>query len=186
MGIAKQYINLGFSHVIPLGLDHILFILALILISENISSIFVQCSIFTIAHGISLGLSAVAIIMVNSKMIETLIQLTILFTAIDNINNKKSKKWRLVLVFIFGLIHGFGFANALKNIGLSDSHFLASLLCFNAGVELGQIAVIVFAYFSIGYWFSKKEWYKKRIVYPVSSLIACIALYWTFERILLN
>jgi hypothetical protein len=78
-----------------------------------------------------------------------------------------------------------GFANALKEVGLPPEHFLASLISFNVGVELAQITVIIAAYFLIAKWFSKKDYYYTKIVYPLSSLIACVALFWTVERILL-
>jgi hypothetical protein len=87
------------------------------------------------------------------------------------------------LIFGFGLIHGLGFANALKEIGLPKNQFLSSLLSFNIGVEIGQITIIFAAYFLISKWFSNKIWYKERIVYPISTIIACVALYWTIERI---
>ncbi len=76
-----------------------------------------------------------------------------------------------------------GFASALRDVGLPKAHFISALLFFNIGVELGQVTIIAAAYLLVSKWFGHKVWYKARIVYPVSSIIACIALYWTIERI---
>ncbi len=178
------YLQLGFSHVIPLGFDHILFIISLFFLSSNRRTVLIQCSVFTLAHSLSLGLAAAGFIMPNATIIEPLIAASILFTAVENILHNKLNPWRIFLIFGFGFIHGMGFANALKEIGLPKNQFLSSLLSFNLGVELGQITVILSVYFLIGKWFSNKSWYKERIVFPISSLIGCIALYWTIERIL--
>ena len=142
----------------------------------------IQCSIFTLAHSLSLALAASGLIIPNATIMEPLIALSILFTAIENIVHNKINPWRLVLIFGFGLIHGLGFAKALNEIEMPKNQFFSSLLSFNLGVEMGQVTVIVTAYFIISKWFSKKIWYKERVVYPISSVIACIALYWVIER----
>ncbi len=180
-----KYLQLGFTHVIPLGFDHILFILSLFFLNSKIKLVVKQCTIFTIAHSLALGLSATGFVISNSNVIEPLIALTILYTAIENIFQTQKNPFRFLIIFIFGLIHGLGFASALKEIGIPKDQFFASLLSFNIGVEMGQITIILLAYFLISKWFSNKTWYKERIVYPISSIIGCIALYWTIERILL-
>jgi hypothetical protein len=179
----STYFQLGFTHVIPLGFDHILFILTLFFLSSNTKTVLIQCSVFTLAHSLSLGLAASGCIISNANIVEPLIAVSILFTAIENIVHDKINPWRIALIFGFGLIHGLGFANALKKIGLPKNQFLSSLLSFNVGVEIGQITIIFAAYFLISKWFSNKIWYKERIVYPISTVIACVALYWTIERI---
>ena len=183
--IIQQYFVYGYSHVIPLGVDHILFILSIFLLNSNIKSVIIQCSVFTLAHTITLGLAAGGYIIPDSKYVEPLIAISILFTSIENIIRDKISNWRLLIIFIFGLIHGMGFANALKEIGFAENHFLLSLLFFNIGVEAGQLSIILAAWFLMAKWFSKKSWYKQRIVYPLSAIIACIALNWTIERIFL-
>ena len=182
--IIKQYLFLGFTHVIPLGFDHILFILSIFFLNSNIRYVIIQCSVFTIAHSISLGLSAANLIVTDPTIIEPLIALSILVTSIENIVSEKVNKWRLLIILIFGIIHGLGFASTLKEIGIDKSHFLISLLFFNIGVEIGQVVVVLLAYYLISKWFNRKEWYKQRIVYPASSIIGIIALYWTIERII--
>jgi hypothetical protein len=179
-----KYLQLGFIHVIPTGFDHILYILCLFVFSSNVKTVLLQCSVFTVAHSLSLGLAATGFIMPNSSIIEPIIAASILFTAVENIIHSKINAGRIFLIFGFGLIHGLGFANALNEIGLPKNQFLTSLLSFNLGVELGQLTVILAAYFLISKWFNKKHWYKERIIYPISSIIGCIALYWTIERIL--
>jgi len=181
--IAKQYLIIGYGHVIPQGFDHILFILSIFFLNSRVKSVIIQCSIFTIAHSLTLGLAAAGYIIPNPQIVEPLIALSILFAAIENLFHQRINAWRLIIIFLFGLVHGMGFASALKDVGIPPAHFISSLLFFNIGVELGQITIILAAYFLVSKWFSDKQWYKKGIVYPISSIIACIALYWTIERI---
>ena len=115
-------------------------------------------------------------------IIEPVIALSIMFVAIENIITDKLKPARIIIVFIFGLIHGMGFASALTELGLPKNQFFTSLITFNIGVELGQITIILLAWFLIGKWFADKPWYRKRIVIPISLIIAIIGLYWTIER----
>jgi hypothetical protein len=180
-----QYLTLGFTHVIPYGFDHILFILSIFLLNSNLKSVVIQCSFFTLAHSITLGLAACGILFPNSNYIEPLIAISILFTSIENIIHKEKNPYRLLILFGFGLIHGMGFANALKEIGIPKDQFFTTLISFNIGVELGQIVILLTAYFLISKWFAHKTWYKEKVVYPISSLISCIALYWIIERILI-
>lgn len=93
------------------------------------------------------------------------------------------KPSRIGIVFLFGLIHGMGFASVLSSLGLPQKSFLSSLLMFNVGVELGQISVILVAYFLLGKFFGDKPYYRKYIVIPISAIIFLIATYWTIERI---
>ncbi len=179
-----HYLQLGFTHVIPLGFDHILFILTLFFQSSNVKSVLVQCTVFTVSHSLSLGLVASGWLLPNSNYIEPLIAVSILYTAIENIVCKSGNPFRLVVVFLFGLVHGMGFATALKEIGIPKAPFFSCLFSFNLGVELGQIVVILLAYFLLSKWFGHKWWYKERVVYPLSSLIAAVALYWVIERLL--
>ncbi len=178
------YLKLGFTHVIPLGFDHVLFILTLFFLNSRVKSILIQCTVFTIAHSVSLALTSLDYIIPNVNFVEILIALSILFTAIENIVSQKVNPSRIVIIFCFGIIHGMGFANALKTFGLPKKQLVSTLLSFNVGVEFGQLTVILFAYFFISKWFSQKKWYKERIVYPISSIIGCVALYWTIQRIL--
>ena len=180
------YLKLGFTHILPLGLDHILFVLGLFLLSNNIKQLLQQVTAFTLAHSITLGLAMYGVVSVPSYIIEPVIALSIAFVAIENMMTTKLKPWRIFVVFAFGLVHGMGFAGALKELGLPQSQFLNAHITFNIGVELGQLTVILCAFLACGLWFRRKEWYRKRIVIPASFIITLVAAYWTVERIFFN
>lgn len=177
------YLQLGFQHIIPLGLDHIVFIIALFIINPKIKPILLQATAFTIAHTITLGLSMFQIIKAPTQIVEVIIAISILYVAIENIFFDSVKPSRVAVVFLFGLIHGLGFAAVLSEIGLPQNKFIPSLLMFNIGVELGQIAVIAAVYFILIKWVKNKLFYRKKIVIPISILISVVAISWIIERI---
>ncbi len=176
------YLKLGFTHIIPEGFDHILFVTGLCLLSNKIKVILWQATAFTVAHSITLALSMKNVIVAPSSIVEPIIALSILFVAVENLLLSELKPWRIVLVFLFGLIHGLGFASSLNEIGLPRNKFITSILSFNVGVEIGQITVITAVFVLLVIPFGKSPNYRKRIVFPLSILIALIALYWTIER----
>jgi hypothetical protein len=178
-----QYLALGFTHILPNGFDHMLFVLGLYLLSHRPRSVLTQVSAFTVAHSITLGLSMYGVVSVPSRIVEPLIAISIAYVAIENIFISKLKPWRIGLVFGFGLLHGMGFAGALKEVGLPRSEFLTALLTFNVGVEAGQLAVIGAAFLLLGWHYSQKAWYHARLVVPISMMIACTAVYWTIQRV---
>ena len=178
------YLLLGVQHIVPFGADHILFVVGLCLLSTRFKPILWQATAFTVAHSVTLALSMKSIITLPAAVIEPIIALSILFIAVENLLFSELKPWRILIVFLFGLIHGLGFASALNEIGLPRNQFLTSILSFNAGVELGQIAVIAAVFALLIVPFGKKPWYKKRIVYPLSVLTALAAAYWTVQRLL--
>jgi hypothetical protein len=177
------YLELGFRHIIPSGLDHILFVSALCLLSTKIKTILWQATAFTVAHSVTLALSMKNIIVVPPAITEPIIALSIVFVAIENILFSELKAWRVLIVFMFGLIHGLGFASALNEIGLPPNKFYTSILAFNGGVELGQVVIIVLVFALLVALWGKKDWYRQRIVYPLSVLIALVAGYWTITRL---
>jgi uncharacterized membrane protein len=177
------YLKLGFQHIIPQGFDHILFVAGLCLLSTKIKTILWQATAFTVAHSITLALSMKNIIVAPSAIVEPIIALSILFVAIENLILSELKPWRILIVFLFGLIHGMGFASSLNEIGLPPNKFYTSILSFNIGVELGQIAVITAMFLLIIIPLRKRADYRKLIVYPLSVLIALVAAYWTVERV---
>ena len=176
------YLKLGFTHIIPEGFDHILFVTGLCLLSNKIKVILWQATAFTVAHSITLALSMKNVIVAPSSIVEPIIALSILFVAVENLLLSELKPWRIVLVFLFGLIHGLGFASSLNEIGLPRNKFITSIISFNVGVEIGQIAVITAVFVLLVIPFGKSPNYRKRIVFPLSIIIALIALYWTIER----
>jgi len=178
-----NYIVLGFEHILPKGLDHILFILGLFFFSISIKPLLWQITMFTVAHTITLGLAMNGIINLPANIVEPLIALSIAYIGIENIFSKSLGKGRLLLIFAFGLLHGLGFASVLSDFGMPEEAFVTALISFNVGVELGQFTIIFVAFSLIAYWFANKPWYKKLIIIPISAVITLIALYWFYERL---
>ena len=178
-----NYIVLGFEHILPKGVDHILFILGLFLFSTALKPLLWQITMFTVAHTITLGLAMKGIINLPAFIVEPLIALSIAYIGIENIFAKRLNNSRLALVFGFGLLHGLGFASVLSDFGMPDYAFGTALISFNIGVELGQLTIILSAFLLVGLWFGKKPWYKTRITFPLSLIISIIALYWFVERL---
>lgn len=181
--IGLAYLQLGYRHIIPAGADHVLFILSIFLLSTNLSTVIWQATAFTVAHSITLGLAMYGVITPPAAIIEPVIALSIVLVAFENIITSTLHPWRIFIIFIFGLVHGMGFASVLIGLGLPEKEFLTGLITFNIGVELGQITVILLAYILFGKWFGGQPWYRKRIVIPLSCCIAVIAMYWTVERL---
>lgn len=180
---ALVYLGLGYKHILPLGFDHILFILSLFLLSPKLKPVLWQATAFTVAHSVTLGLAMYHVITPPAKIVEPVIALSILYVALENIFSPKLKTSRIGVVFLFGLVHGMGFAGALGQLGLPRNSYLISLIMFNVGVELGQLTVILTAYFVLARYFGDKPYYRKYIVIPLSIMIALIATYWTIQRL---
>lgn len=181
--IVLFYLALGVRHIIPEGIDHILFIVGICLLATNIRTIFFQATAFTIAHSITLALSMKNIIVVPGQVVEPIISLSIMFIALENMMTSKLKAWRMLIIFVFGLIHGMGFASALNEIGLPPGKFYLSVFSFNAGVEIGQVIVILCAFVLLIIPFRNRLWYRKAVLAPLSCIIAIAAGYWTILRI---
>lgn len=179
----KTYIVVGFTHIIPKGLDHILFVVGLFLLSVKLRPLLWQITAFTVAHTVTLALGMLGIITISPAIVEPLIAASIVYVAVENVMTDKLQKWRPIIVFCFGLLHGLGFAGVLASIGLNSGSFVAGLISFNVGVELGQLAIIIVCYFAVGYWFGAKHWYRRFISIPASVFIAVIALWWVYERV---
>lgn len=180
---AVLYLQLGFTHIIPLGFDHILFVLSLFLLSPKLKPVLWQATAFTVAHSITLGLAMFKVITPKPSIVEPIIAISIMYVALENIFSPTLKKSRIGVVFLFGLVHGMGFANALNSLGLPQDSYLTSLIMFNLGVELGQLTVILTAFFLFGKWFGNKPYYRKYIVIPLSVMITLMAGYWTIQRL---
>lgn len=178
-----NYLQVGFVHIIPRGLDHILFVAGLFLLSASLRPLLIQITTFTLAHSVTLALGIYGIVTIPSYIVEPMIALSIVYVAVENIYLKHLSRWRPIIVFFFGLLHGLGFASVLTEIGLSSSHFATGLVAFNVGVEFGQLTVIAGCFLLFGFWFKDKPWYRQRITIPTSILIALIASYWFIERI---
>jgi hypothetical protein len=181
--VARQYLALGYTHILPKGTDHILFVLGLFLLSVRARPILIQVTTFTIAHSITLALTMYGLVSLPSRVVEPLIALSIAYVAIENLATSQLRPSRLALVFAFGLLHGMGFAGVLADLGLPRGEFATALVSFNLGVEGGQLTVIALAALCVA-WYRHQAWYHRRVVVPASLLIATIGLYWTVTRAL--
>jgi hydrogenase/urease accessory protein HupE len=178
----KNYIKVGFVHIIPKGLDHILFVVGLFLLSAQLRPLLIQITTFTLAHSVTLALGIYGVVNVSASIVEPLIAASIVYVCIENIYSNKLSRWRPLVIFTFGLLHGLGFASVLGEIGLGSGSFVTGLIAFNIGVEIGQLTIIALCFLLVGFWFRNKPWYRKMITIPASVVIALIAIYWVLER----
>ncbi len=177
-----EYLVLGIEHIVPKGLDHILFIIGIFFYAIKFKPLLLQVTMFTVAHSITLILASLNLIFIPATIVEPLIALSISYVAIENIFQRRSTLLRYLIIFIFGLIHGLGFAFVLGDIGLNTSQLVLSLISFNIGVEIAQIAIIILAsiIFIIP---SRQSWYRAFLQIPISIIISMIGLYWFIERV---
>ena len=176
------WIVAGFEHILPKGLDHILFILGLFLLQPKWKALLWQTSAFTVAHSITLALAILGILTAPSSVVEPMIALSIAYVGLENLWIKELKPWRVALVFGLGLLHGMGFASVMQELDLPEGEILQPLVGFNIGVELGQITVLALA-FAATFWFMKKTAFET-VRKIASGLIGAVGLYWTVERII--
>jgi len=177
-----NYITVGYTHIVPKGLDHILFVVGLFLLSASMRPLLLQISAFTVAHTITLALGLFDVVTVSPAIVEPLIALSIAYVAIENVFFAGLTRWRPVLIFGFGLLHGLGFASVLHEFGLTEGGEVAGLIGFNIGVELGQISVVLGCFLLVGFWFGRKPWYRAAITIPASLAVAAVGMYWFVER----
>lgn len=144
-----SYVPTGFDHIVPLGVDHILFVLGLFFLSTHLRPLLWQVSAFTLAHTITLALAALGYVTVPASIVEPLIALSIAYVAVENIFLRTLSPWRPFVIFGFGLLHGLGFASVLAQFGLPEANFVPALIGFNIGVEIGQICVIAVAFLCV-------------------------------------
>ncbi len=182
---AIEYTSLGFTHILPKGLDHILFVIGLFLLGTRWRPLLLQVTLFTIAHSVTLGLSMLGVVALPSSIVEPLIAFSIAYIAIENLFTHELSPWRGAVVFLFGLLHGLGFAGVLGELGMPPGQFGLALVSFNVGVELGQLTVIGLSALAVGWWrISRREAYRRWVVVPVSLAIALVGFYWTAARAL--
>jgi hypothetical protein len=180
-GVGLRYLVLGFEHILPRGLDHILFVLGLFLLATRLRPLLVQVTAFTLAHSVSLALSIYGVVALPPRLVESLIAASIVYVAVENLVVSELKPWRAALVFGFGLLHGLGFAGVLRELGLPEGRLALALASFNVGVELGQLAVLALAWLLLG-WARRRSWYRRAIVVPACVVIALIGLWWVLQR----
>jgi len=179
-----EFVDIGFDHVMPMGWDHILFIIGMALSSLLWRKLLILVTSFTLAHTLTLGLAMIGVIEVSARIVEPLIAFSIAYVAIENLLIKQSIKRKSIVVFIFGLIHGLGFAAMLKEFEMAPDSFITTLIGFNIGVELAQV-VIVFAVVGVLLTLRRlKLNYRQLAVIPVSVLIALVGFWWGVERLI--
>jgi hypothetical protein len=180
--VFANYVAVGFEHIVPKGLDHILFIIGLFLLSPRLKPLLWQVTTFTLAHSLTLALSMLGVLKLPSSIVEPLIALSIVYVAVENMMTDRLQRWRPAVIFAFGLLHGLGFAGVLSEVGLSTADFAAGLIAFNVGVELGQLAVVAACFLTVGL-FRGASFYRSAITVPASLVIAVVGAYWFIERV---
>jgi len=184
-GTFVEYIPVGFDHIVPKGLDHILFVLGIFFLGAGWRALIWQISAFTLAHTVTLALGALEIVVISGSIVEPLIAASIVFVAVENLMTTSLNKWRPMIIFGFGLLHGLGFASVLGGFGLPEGQFIPALIGFNIGVEVGQLTVVAVAAILLTLPFGRFDWYRRAIAIPASILIALVGAYWFIERVFL-
>ena len=178
-----NFIKLGFVHILPKGLDHIVFVLGVVLLLPRLKPVALQVTLFTVAHSITLGLAAFGTVSLPVIWVEACIALSVAYIGFDNLKLQPVGLVRMAVVFGFGLLHGLGFANVLGELNTNNSNPLISLAGFNVGVELGQLVVVALFFVAIGLWTRNQSWYGTRIRIPFSLVLSAIGMWWFAERI---
>ena len=175
------YFMLGVEHLVG-GPDHLLFVFGLLFIVFGWQNLIKTITAFTLAHSITLGLSVLEIVSLPSATIEALIALTIIYLALEIKDEKNNKSTPWLMAFGFGLLHGFGFAGALSEIGIANEQLLLSLLFFNVGIEIGQLIMIPL--FLISIWLLQKIKFNFSVTKLSSYAIGGMGSFWLIERVL--
>jgi hydrogenase/urease accessory protein HupE len=174
-----HFVWLGMEHI-WIGYDHILFLLALVVVGTRLGPLVKIVTAFTVAHSITLVLAALEWVALPSRVVESGIALSIAWVALENFWIKDlSRRW--ILTFCFGFVHGFGFANVLRDLGLPSQGLVASLLAFNVGVEIGQVAIVALI-FPLILWLSRQSFHD-RTVRIASGIILLFGVGWLVERV---
>lgn len=180
--VVAAYTVLGIEHILS-GYDHLLFVLALLFLVGFRRRLVGVITAFTVAHSLTLASSALGLLTLRSAPVEAAIALSILLVAAESLGTRQTlaRRWPALVSFLFGLVHGLGFAGALKEVGLPESHLPLALLTFNVGVELGQLAVVLLAWL-LTRWLSRYPWFacsRKPLLYA----IGITASYWSWLRL---
>ena len=179
-GVAWPLFRLGIQHILT-GYDHLLFLFGLILVGGRLRALLVVVTAFTVAHSISLGLAALGIWAPSPRLVEPAIALSIAYVGVENwFVRDAARRW--LVTFPFGLIHGFGFAGALREISLPAGQVPLALASFNLGVEAGQLAVLAVV-LPMVLWLGHRRWFADRGVKALSAAIALAGLGWFMARL---
>jgi hydrogenase/urease accessory protein HupE len=174
----RSFLRLGVTHIFT-GYDHLAFLVGLLIVTSSLGSLLKIVTSFTVAHSITLALATLNIVVLPSRLTESVIAFSIAYVALENLSGKRTME-RYRITFIFGLVHGFGFSNVLREMDLSRSHLALSLFSFNLGVELGQIAFVL-VLFPLVLYIESSRWRRKTQV-SVSLVVLSLAVYWFVRR----
>ena len=184
----QRYLVTGIEHIF-LGYDHIAFLVAVVLWARRLIPVIKIVTAFTIAHSITLSLAALNVVVIPSSVVEPAIAASIVFVAVENFFSRDiDRRWRVA--FVFGLIHGFGFAGALREVGLPPNAVATALAAFNVGVEIGQVAIVsivvpmLIALDRLMTPDRAKPLRAASLVYALSVLIGLLGSYWLLTRVL--
>jgi len=180
------FLKLGIEHILT-GYDHLLFLFGLMLVCRNPRSVLAVITCFTVAHSITLALSVLDIVRLPGRIVEPLIAASIAYVGIENLVRGDAPKWRTIITFGFGLVHGLGFADALRELGVSSGQFgfIVPLVGFNLGVEVGQLSVAAIV-LPILWKLRTNPAFLRRWVPACSVAVAFAGSYWLVERVLQN
>jgi hydrogenase/urease accessory protein HupE len=183
----RRYLRLGVEHILT-GLDHLLFLLGLLVACRRLRTVAAVVTCFTVAHSVTLALAALNVVTLSSRIVEPLIAATIVFVGAENLarGDEPQRIWieRWVLAFAFGLVHGLGFAAALREIGLgaAGTSIAGPLVAFNLGVELGQLAVAAPLLFLL-WQLRRLPWFSRHGARAVSLAVVVVGLIWLAQRL---
>jgi HupE / UreJ protein len=179
--IGRAYLFLGIDHILR-GFDHLLFVAGLLFLVGFRRQLILTITAFTVAHSLTLVSAALGWITLRSAPVEAAIALSIVLVASEALSNREtlSRRFPAMVAFIFGLVHGLGFAGALQDIGLPQQHLVVALLSFNIGVEGGQLLAVGAAWFLV--FLTTKMLWTQRLRVPALYAIGAFAMYWMIER----
>lgn len=174
------FVTLGIEHILT-GYDHLLFLFALLIVGGRASALVKLVTAFTLAHSLTLAATALGVVAPDPGFVEPAIALSVAYVGLENFFVRDAdRRWRIA--FLFGLVHGFGFAGVLGEIALPRAELLPALLAFNLGVELGQLVLIALAVPLLA-WLRGRAWFTVRVVPALSSLVIVVGLAWFAERV---
>ena len=183
--VIGKYIHSGIIHIVPAGLDHILFVVGLLAYGLSARGLIFQISLFTVAHTITLAAASLGWINISGSIVEPLIALSIAWIGVENMIRTSGRVaiTRSSVVFVFGLLHGLGFASVLADFGLPQSAYIVGLLSFNLGVEIGQLIIVVPIFLMLRALKLTDRRFRRGFQIPESTIISAIGLFWFVERV---
>ncbi len=183
--VMVRFVPSGVHHIL-IGPDHILFLIGLLLLGGRVRQLLLVVTAFTVAHSVTLSLAVLDVVTPSAQMVEPIIALSIVYVGLDNLLSRGGKDMRVWIALVFGLIHGFGFASVLREMGLPTGAIGWSLFSFNLGVELGQLAVVVVVAALLGVIRARSPVAGRRLMVVGSVAVALAGAFWFVERVFLS